>query len=377
MTLRIVADENMPNVEAWFAPLASSIVRKPGRSLSSEDLAEADVLLVRSVTRVDQALLQGTPVKFVGSATIGTDHIDLPYLQSNNISFHHAPGCNAQSVCDWLLAVLSRLHLDHDLDWWQKTIGVVGAGNVGGKVVERLKLLGCRVLVCDPLRYEAGSLAEHTHLQTLLEFSDIVCLHTPHTRDGNHPTHHMIGQAQLEKMRAGSWLINAGRGPVIEPNALLAALSSGHIQSVLDVWPQEPLVPAALLNEVELASPHVAGYSLEGKFEGTRMLADALYCWAAAEQPAKVEAPKGLSLDVRAFECDDINEWLSNIVLAVYDPARDTVTMNLTAAGGDVQAEAFDQLRKSYPVRRELASTELTNIPEALLLRLEQLGFRC
>jgi erythronate-4-phosphate dehydrogenase len=278
---------------------------------------------VRSVTKVNQALLQDTPVKFVGSATIGTDHIDLPYLQSRNIAFHHAPGCNAQSVCDWLLAVFSRLHLDYDLYWWQKTIGVIGVGNVGSKVVERLKALGCRVLVCDPLRHDAGTLPEHTNLETLLEFSDIVCLHTPHTCEGAYPTHHMINSQQLSKLRAGSWLINGGRGPVVEHSALLNALADGHIQAVLDVWPQEPMVTSALLNEVALASPHVAGYSLEGKFEGTRMLADALYRWAgveistAAVEKLAVQAPKGLTLDVRVLECEDRNEWISNILLAV------------------------------------------------------------
>ncbi len=377
MTLRIVADENMPNVENWFSTIASSIVRKPGRTLTKDDLAEADVLLVRSVTQVNEALLQNTPVKFVGSATIGTDHIDQAYLSSQNIQFHHAPGCNAQSVVDWLLAVLARMHVDHDLHWWQKTIGVVGVGNVGSKVVARLKAIGCRVLECDPIRHENGLLDAHVELADLMQQCDIVCLHTPHTRAGNYPTHQMINHAMLEKMRPNALLINGGRGPVVEHQALLSHLEQNSMRAVLDVWPDEPEVPESLLNRVDIASPHVAGYSLEGKYMGTQMLAQAAYDWAKLTVPSHGSLPQAFNLDARLYQQEDADLWVSELILAVYDPARDTVAMRQSVESGYISSSTFDQLRKSYPIRRELASITLTHVPAERVLRLSQFGFRC
>jgi len=375
MTLRIVADENMPNVEAWFSHIAQSIVRKPGRSLTSADLLDADVLLVRSVTQVNQKLLDQTPVKFVGSATIGTDHIDQQYLQQVNIPFHYAPGCNAQSVTDWLLSVLSRLHVDHDLCWWQKTIGVVGFGNVGSRVVERLRAIGCRVLVCDPIKYDSGLLPDHIDLDELLRVCDIVCLHTPHTQVGKYPTDKMLGDAELNKMREGAWLISAGRGPVIDAQALERILVDGAIGAVLDVWPEEPVVSESLLEEVTLSSPHVAGYSLEGKYTGTQMLAQSLSDWHGITFSSEVALPVAFAIDALLYQRDDLDLWASQLVLAVYDPARDTTAMKLSVIDSKISSGMFDSLRKEYPTRRELASVTLKNVPNQLENKLIALGF--
>ncbi|TXR53993.1 4-phosphoerythronate dehydrogenase [Reinekea thalattae] len=374
--MRIIADENMPNVEEWFAPVASSIVRKPGRSLTADDLSQADALLVRSVTQVNQALLENTLIRFVGSATIGTDHIDLAYLNSKSIQFHHAPGCNAQSVCDWLLSVFARLYLDRQLDWQHKTIGIVGVGNVGGKVAERLQRLGCKLLLCDPIRYQKGSLPEHVELQELLQQSDIVCLHTPHTTKGDHATHHLFNQQQLNLLRPGCWIINAGRGPVIEGPALAQKIDSGELNAVLDVWPQEPVVTEQQLQQVALASPHVAGYSLEGKFEGTRMLAKAFYQWLGETFVSEqVSVPKAGVVNALQHQHADIDTWISRLVLAVYDPAEDTQALKQALNQGVVSAQAFDALRKNYPTRREIASVVIEQAPAELAQRLRPFGF--
>jgi len=374
-TLSVVADENMPNVEAWLTGRVKTIVRQAGRTLSSADLSGADVLLVRSVTQVNQALLQGTPVRFVGSATIGTDHIDLDYLQQQQIPFAFAPGCNAQSVADWLLSILSRLHLDRDLCWWQHTIGVVGVGNVGSVVVARLRQLGVRVLVCDPAKHQQGLLPDHLDLAALMAASDIVCLHTPHTRTGPNPTDQLFDQALLATMRPGAWLINAGRGPVVVADALLHRLRSGQLNGVLDVWPSEPLVPQALLAELALASPHVAGYSLEGRANGTAMIADQLAQWAGLSLPDEVRRPPVRPLDAQLYYQADIHHWASELVLAVYDPARDTAALACSVHQGQVDAQMFDRLRKEYPTRRELQSVPIAQAPPQLRDWLTRLGF--
>ncbi|MFG1497165.1 4-phosphoerythronate dehydrogenase [Saccharospirillum sp. HFRX-1] len=373
--LRIVADENMPHVEPWFDGLAASLTRLSGRNLSKTDLMDADVLLVRSVTQVNAELLEGTPVRFVGSATIGTDHVDTDWLAEHNIAFHHAPGCNAQSVVDWVLSVFARLHLDHELHWWQQTIGIVGAGNVGGLLAKRLNTLGVRTLVCDPPRAEKEGQAGFADLDTLLTAADIVCLHAPLVRDGQHPTLGMIGADQLAKLKPRAWLLNAGRGPVIQEEPLQQVLDNGHINAVLDVWPDEPRVSERLLNAVEQASPHVAGYSQEGKWTGTRMLAEALHHWAGESLPKGPDYPAAPKLDASFFSTASPEQLGSELIQALHDPARDTVAMHQSVKEGWVQPSDFDALRKAYPKRRELAAAQLINVPDEAAAWLHQLGF--
>lgn len=373
--LRIVADENMPLVEPWFSGLADTITRLPGRNIQPQDLAAADVLLVRSVTQVNEALLAGSTVKFVGSATIGTDHIDQHWLRQAGITFAHAPGSNAQSVVDWLLSVLSRLQLDLDVPWWQKTIGVVGAGRVGSRVVERLRLLGATVLVCDPPLAERNGHQGFVDLDTLLSVSDILCLHAPYTREGAHATAGMINAERLDRMKPGAWLINAGRGPVVQSEPLLKVLQQQRIQAVLDVWPEEPRISQALLEAVYLGSPHVAGYSQEGKWAGTRMLAEAVYHDARLALPEPPAVPRAPRLDGRYFENTTPQRLGADLMLALYDPARDQVALAQSLQNGDVHPEAFDALRKAYPPRREIASARLVEVPQKCRSWLSQLGF--
>ena len=373
--LRIVADENMPLVEPWFSGLASSITRLPGRSIQPQDIATADVLLVRSVTQVNEALLAGSSVRFVGSATIGTDHIDQNWLAEAGIAFAHAPGSNAQSVVDWLLSVLSRLQLDLDIPWWQKTIGVVGAGHVGSCVVQRLRLLGATVLVCDPPRAEREGQEGFVDLDTLLSVSDILCMHAPYTRDGDHATAGMINADRLARMKPGAWLINAGRGPVIQSEPLLKTLQAQRIQAVLDVWPEEPRISQALLETVYLGSPHVAGYSQEGKWAGTRMLAEALYQHLQQPVPEAPTPPKAPSMDCRLFDDATPQSLGAELILSLYDPARDHVALGQSLSKGEVGAHAFDALRKEYPPRREIASAGVVGVPEKAGDWLGRLGF--
>jgi erythronate-4-phosphate dehydrogenase len=335
----------------------------------------ADVLLVRSVTRVDAGLLDGTPVRFVGSATIGTDHIDQAWLAEQDIAFHHAPGCNAQSVVDWVLSVCSRLHLDLELPWWQQTIGVIGAGNVGSKLVGRLQTLGVRTLVCDPPKAAQSGQNAFVDLRTLLQASDIICMHAPLTKEGEHATAGMIGEEQLGWIKPGAWLINAGRGPVIREAPLQAALDAGKLNVVLDVWPDEPRVGGTLLNSVYQGSPHVAGYSQEGKWTGTRMLAEAVHHWADKPMPVGPDLPDGPKLDAHYFDANTPEQLGSQLIQALHDPARDTVAMRYALDDGKVHPSTFDSLRKHYPKRRELAAARLVNVPDDSRGWLDKLGF--
>lgn len=376
--MRILADENMPGVQAGCESLGYEVTLAPGRDFASYDLSQFDALLIRSVTRVDEALLKNSNVKFVGSATIGTDHVDRAWLAHNQIEFAHAPGCNAQSVVDWVLAVMAVLQVDHQLDWRRKTFGVIGCGQVGERLATRLETLGCRVLRCDPPRFDAGTLAEQEPLESVIEQADIICAHTPLTNSGKHATQALFSEKQLNQLKANQWLINAGRGPVIKETALLQAKAKTNFGLVLDVWPQEPDIAKELMAVTQLGSPHIAGYSADGKLAGTRQVLQALQNWlgkaADFSLPEPAETPnhpwpnnKGLTLE------DQIAQYL----LAGFDPREDDAALRAIVNESDAVGRRFDALRKHYRNRRELAYWRVSaNTPEAAKLKLAALGLR-
>lgn len=352
----IVADENIPLLDAFFAGFGE-IRRYPGRSLDAASVRDADVLLVRSVTKVDRQLLQGSKVRFVGTCTIGTDHLDLDYFAQAGIHWSSAPGCNARGVVDYVLGSLLTLA---DLDGAvlaQRTYGVVGAGEVGGRLVRLLHGLGWSVLVCDPLR-QATEGGDFVSLATILEQCDVISLHTPLQRGGEYPTWHLLGAAQLAQLRPGAWLINASRGPVVDNAALRELLLDREdVHAVLDVWEGEPQVDLQLADLCTLATPHIAGYSLDGRQRGTAQIYQAL-CRHLGEaekvQLADLLPPAPLA----QIELDATAEpaWaLATLCRAVYDPRRDDADFRRSLSD-DVaeQRAAFDQLRKQYPARREI-----------------------
>ena len=221
--MRILADENIPLIDAFFSAFGE-IRRLPGRVIDRYALSDAEVLLVRSVTRVDRALLEGSQVRFVGTCTIGTDHLDLEYFREAGIAWASAPGCNARGVVDYVLGSLISLAEVHGVDLASRTYGVIGAGQVGGRLIEVLQGLGWRVLICDPLR-QAVEGGDYVDLPTILRECDVLSLHTPLTREGSHPTWHLLGRQELAKLREGAWLINASRGAVVDNQALRELLA--------------------------------------------------------------------------------------------------------------------------------------------------------
>jgi erythronate-4-phosphate dehydrogenase len=339
----------MPLVEHYFGHLGE-VRLVPGREINRQTIEGADILLVRSVTMVNQSLLEGSSVRFVGSATAGTDHIDLDYLDKNGIQFAHSPGCNAEAVVQYALSVFSWLKPD----WQRSRVGIVGCGNVGGLLYQKLIKLGVECLVYDPF-LTAEKVPDLVAFDQLLG-CDIISLHTPLTTEGPFPTHHMFNQQVLEFLKPNSLLINAGRGAVIDNLALINRLKqSDGFQAALDVWESEPVIDKDLLDLVSIATPHIAGYSDEGKIRGTSMLYDAL---SRSTMGGELSRPISLSLGEEKEPLDTAGKTLNQLLLECYKVDADDQRMRQTLAKGDI-GQGFDQLRKNYPQRREYSHYRL------------------
>ena len=380
--MRLVADENIPLLDDFFAPFGD-IVRLPGRSIDRAALIDADILLVRSVTPVTPALLRGTPVGFVGTCTIGTDHLDLPGLAAAGVSVASAPGCNARGVVEYVLSSLLTLAERTGESWRDRTVGILGVGEVGGRLASTLEALGVRCLRCDPPRAERGEAGLHT-LDELIAGADVISCHVPLTRAGDHPTFHLFDQARLQALRPGAWLINSSRGPVLDNQALATALQKRpDLQVVLDVWEHEPEADPALARLCALVTPHIAGYSLDGKLRGTEQIYRAL-C-------EHLRQPPGISLQALApaagrasvqFSADTPAEWiLARALRWVYDVRDDDARMRhmLETATSPAGIRAgFDRLRKHYPLRREASLLDIAgtdNFSQEAVSLLRAAGF--
>jgi len=352
----IVADENIPLIDAFFAGFGE-IRRLPGRSIDRAAVAEADVLLVRSVTPVSRELLEGSPVRFVGTCTIGTDHLDLDYFEQAGIHWSSAPGCNARGVVDYVLGSLLTLAEIEGADLTARTYGVVGAGEVGGRLIKVLRGLGWNVLVCDPPRQAAGG-GDYVSLEQIIEQCDVISLHTPLTRTGDEPTWHLLDRRRLEQLKPGTWLINAARGPVVDNAALREVLLAREdLQAVLDVWEAEPQVDVALAELCVLGSPHIAGYSLDGKQRGTAQIYQAFCAFLDQAPTVGLDEllPKPWLAQVTLNAGSDPAWAMAMICRGVYDPRRDDADFRRSLTGSVAeQRVAFDLLRKHYPERREI-----------------------
>ena len=367
--LRIVADENMPGLEMFQA--LGTVVARPGRALSTRDLQQADVLLVRSVTRVDAALLEGTPVRFVGSATIGTDHIDLPWLGRAGIGFAHAPGCNAMAVAEYTLQATLEWLVAVGREVSGLTFGVVGCGNVGSRVATLMTALGAKVLCCDPPRQGRGEQLDGgwQTLEAALG-CDIVSLHVPLIREGEGSTWHLLDRSRLAALAPRQLLINPCRGPVVD-NLSLTELPRQQLPSlVLDVWENEPRLLPALFDRVFRGTPHIAGYSVEGRWRGSSMVLQGLHSWLARDD---------VDLEPQALQ----SQWsqpvaglvdLLALLRSRYRLADDHDALAVSLLEPD-PGRAFDRLRKHYPQRHELRGTAVSGlVSPSLLPVLSELG---
>ena len=364
--MKIVADPNIPYVHEAFAPLGE-ITLVPGRQLTAAHVRAADLLLVRSVTPVNAALIAGSRVRFVATATIGFDHVDVPYLTTHGIGFATAAGSNANSVAEYIIAALLELAQRHNFRLRDKTLGVVGVGNVGTKVIRYARALGLRVLPNDPPRQRAENLPDFVTLEQICATADIITCHVPLTKTGPDATVHLFDPGQLARRPI---LINSARGAVLDNSALLTAQLAGL---VLDVWEGEPHIQPGLLDRVDLGTPHIAGYSFDGKVNGAQMIYEAAcrHLGVPAAWRPVLPAPRVPNLIVTVAADEDDEAVLRRIIRQVYDITGDDARFRAGFA-------QFEKLRAEYPVRREFFNTvlQLRNASTGLQAKCTALGFR-
>ena len=376
--MKLVVDANIPASEACFAEFGE-VVRLPGREITAQHLQDADALVVRSVTRVNQALLADSSVRFVGTCTIGTDHIDTAYLSAREIAFASAPGCNAEAVVDYVLASLLTLAERQGWALTQRCVGIVGVGNVGSRLLARLKALGVKVLACDPPRAAQEGSAGFETLPTLINHCDVLCLHTPLVTEGPHKTRHLLGSAEINALKPGSIVVNAGRGDCMDSAALAERLiQQADLTAVLDVWENGPDIDPQLHALAALATPHVAGYSLDGKLRGSLMIHHALAEHLGHHSPlglADICPPPALG-ELTLQQAIPNEEALWVCMRAVYDPRRDHDRLAREMQQQSI-GSAFDRCRADYPLRREFATLKvrLRNDATSLAPRLRAAGF--
>ncbi|MGP5324170.1 4-phosphoerythronate dehydrogenase PdxB [Vreelandella titanicae] len=372
--MKLVIDANIPAAERCFGHFGK-LIRVPGREINAAHLQDADALIVRSITQVNDKLLADSPVRFVGTCTIGTDHIDQVALAQRDIAFASAPGCNAEAVVDYVLSGLLTLA---ERDGWvlsERTVGIVGAGNVGSRLQARLTAMGVATLACDPPKAAVERAEEEPEqgfhsLDALIERCDVLCLHTPLTREGPHATYQLLNAQRIDELAPGSVVLNAGRGDCVDGLALRSRLAGkGDISAILDVWEEEPDIDAGLRDLVSLATPHIAGHSLDGKLRGTWMIEQALA--RSCGQPsgltfAKICPPPALaSLQLQhALPPEDA---LRLCMRAVYDVRRDHDALQRQTLNHGMR-KGFDDCRANYPLRREFATLNVQLSGEAVAL---------
>ncbi len=371
--LKIVADNKIPFLTGALEPFAE-VKYFAGAEIDNKKLKEADALVTRTRTKCNAAALKGTQVKLITSATIGFDHIDTEWCDKHGIEWTNAPGCNSESVKQYVAAVLALLVKEKSWCLADKSIAVVGVGNVGSKVSALAKVLGMRVYEVDPPRAktEGGAFSK---LDDVVGKADIITFHTPLTTVGADKTFHLCNAALLSKMKPGAVVINSSRGEVVDGEALKAALQNDQIgAAVLDVWENEPQIDTGLLEKVWIGTPHIAGYSQDGKAKGTEMSVQAISRffnlgiddWTAKGIP-QPDAP------VVTVDCAELtqDEVMANVILHTYPLRRDDADLrdNITQ---------FEYLRGAYPVRREFQAyrVELLNGTSLLADKLLALGFK-
>ncbi len=374
--MNILIDENIAFADTAFNHLGN-VRLLHGRKINNESLKEIDVLIVRSITNVNEALLKNTPVKFAGTATIGTDHIDLEYLKANNIFFADAKGCNAYSVAEYVVASILNLSVKYNFRLQDKTIGIVGVGNVGRKVAAFAKALGMNVRLNDPPLERIGDQQKFVSLNEILK-CDIITLHTPLNLTGIDKTVHLLNRENLLKLKENVILINTSRGAVVDNNALLETLKRKNIITVLDVWEHEPELNLDLLNKTELATPHIAGYSYEGKVNGTVMIYNSLCDFLAIEKKFDFKLPSVTNPEIEIDFSDKFENTLNGLISNIYSISEDDNRMRkmLGMARNELATE-FDNQRKIYHIRREFNNYTLKsdNLNEGLRSILSELRF--
>ena len=330
--MKIVIDDKIPYIREKLALLADEVVALRGAEITAEDVRDADALIVRTRTRCDEQLLNGSKVQFVATATIGFDHIDTSYMQRAGITWTNCPGCNADSVAQYLECSLLLLEREKDLQLRGATIGIVGCGYVGSRVKAAAERLGMHVLVCDP----PLGCAEFVSMDVIEHEADVITFHVPLSRDGQYATWHLADDAFFHRLSHVPYIINTSRGEVVDNDALLSALREGRVRdAIIDVWENEPRLNLELLKRVFIGTPHIAGYSADGKVNADNMVISAICHHFQLPHPGLIAAPM-LPADFH---------YTGN-PLELYDPLADSERLKS-------HPENFENLRNQYPLRRD------------------------
>mgnify|MGYP001136466321 CR=1 FL=1 len=372
--IRITADNKIPFLKGVLEPFAQ-VTYLPGSQIDRDAIMDSDALVVRTRTKCNSDLLSGTRVRFIGTATIGFDHIDTGFCNANNIRWTNAPGCNSTSVMQYIAAALMKISSESGLSLSRLTIGIVGVGNVGSKVQKLAQTLGMKVLLNDPPRQRKEKNDNFVSIEQVLEESDIITLHVPLIHGGKDNTFHLIDANTLDKVNKGAWLINSSRGEVVESDALKEALTGERLAgAVLDVWEKEPEIDIPLMHMAFLATPHIAGYSADGKANGTSMVVNEL-CrffdlplrdWFPSEVPEPADPLLAIDCHGKSHE-----EIAGRAISHSYNIMADDVRLRFDPS-------RFEKERENYPVRREFPSysIELRDGTEEARNLISSLGFK-
>jgi erythronate-4-phosphate dehydrogenase len=358
--MKIIADENIIFAREAFSGLGDVHLYN-GRNITNDILKDADALLVRSITKVNSALLDNTNVKFVGTATIGTDHVDTTYLAAKGIYFTDAKGCNSDAVAEYVFTALFNIAKGLNFLLKDKTIAVVGVGNIGSRIVRLAKSLGMNVLQNDPpLKRKTGG-KNFLELNELLN-ADIITFHVPLNMEGEDKTFHLFNHEKLNSLKDGAIIINASRGPVVENNALFNLIDQKKFTAVLDVWEEEPGINKALLKKVKFGSPHIAGYSYEGKINGTVILYKALCSFLNSSPLWVPEIPVPGRPFIKLNGNSGTEDELFKAVDHIYKINEDDKNLR-GVENSDEPGKYFDNLRKNYNLRREFPNFFIDIVP--------------
>lgn len=352
--MKIIADERIPFVKEYFNN-CGELQLISGRNITAEHVKEADILLVRTVTHVDKKLLQHSNVKFVGSVTAGADHLDTAWLESAGIAWQVAAGFNAPPVADYVVSVVAAIQKKQMLRRANQRAAVIGVGSVGKLVAKRLQWLGFEVLCCDPLRAKNETDFASANLDEIADV-DFVTLHVPLTKNGEHPTYHMIEKNFLSRQKSGCVLLNASRGSVVDFEAL--AQHGTHLRWCFDVWEGEPRIDKYFLENALIGTPHIAGYSAQSKVRGTSMIYRAL-CEKKIIQP---NSHPGIGMPRQQLTFADAKLCWRDVVLGIFNPTLMTTMMQSRLLPIDDDGHVFDEMRHQFTYRHEFAFTDVAGV---------------
>lgn len=345
--MKVIVDNKIPFIKEAIGKIADQVVYLPGKEFTSSAVKDADALIIRTRTRCNRELLQGSRVQFIATATIGFDHIDAAYCREAGITWTNAPGCNSASVAQYLQSSLVLLQKLKGINLSEATIGIIGVGNVGSKIAQVAREFGMRVLLNDLPRQDKEGANGFSTLQALAEECDILTFHVPLYEEGKYKTFHLADDAFFQSLKRRPVIINTSRGEVIETGALLRALETGTISdAIIDVWENEPDINLTLLNKVFLGTPHIAGYSADGKANATRMSLDSLCRFFHIRAEYRITPPPPEQAVLTATS-------LPEAYLQMYDPRRDSEALK-------AHPELFEKLRGDYPLRREKEAYQIS-----------------